>query len=69
MSKALEDYQKTYVLEFPSKKLMQLQEYRLQPTTGVNIAPQIHSGSAQKENDNLKFFKLQKIFAKLSLFL
>ena len=50
---------KTYVVEFPCKKLLQLQEYSLQPTTGVT-ALQIHSGSAQKENNVLKFCKLQK---------
>ena len=38
---------KTYVVEFPCKKLLQLQEYSLQPTTGVKIALQIHSGSPQ----------------------
>ena len=56
---------KTYVVEFPCKKLLQLQEYSLKPTTGVNIALQIHCESAQKGNNN----KLQKNFAKLSLFL
>ena len=35
---------KTYVVEFPGKKLLQLQQYSLQPTTGAKIALQIHSG-------------------------
>ena len=58
-----------YVVEFPCKKLLQLQEYSLQATTAVKIARQIHSGSAQKRNNVLKFCKLQKIFGKLSHFL
>ena len=55
---------KTHVVEFPCKKFLQLQEDSLQPTTEVKIALQIYSGSAQKENNVLKFCKLQKIFAK-----
>ena len=60
---------KTYVVEFLCKKLLQLQEYSLQPNTGVKIALQIYSGSAQKGNNVLKFCKLKKIFTRLSLFL
>ena len=45
---------KTYLVEFPCKKLLQLQEYSLQRTTGVKIAQQIYSGSAQKGNVNYK---------------
>ena len=45
---------KTYLVEFPCKKLLQLQEYSLQRTTGVKIALQIYSGSAQKGNVNYK---------------
>ena len=51
---------KTYVVEFPCKKLPQLQEYSLQPTIGIKIALQIHSGSAQKGNNVLNFVNYKK---------
>ena len=37
-----------------------MQEYSLQSTTGLKIALQIHSESAQKGNNVLKFCKFQK---------
>ena len=54
---------KTHVVEFPFNTVAGTQ------SIGLKIALQIHSGSAQKGNNVLKFCKLHKIFAKLSLFL
>ena len=69
MPKTLENYQKNVCSGVSLEETPTVAGIQPIPTTGVKIALQIHSGSAHKGNNVLKFCKLQKIFAKLSLFL